>query len=927
MPNPLRMNRLLLGTAGLTVDESTYVQAVAGAGVSNISWNSRTGLSRNSILWSVHNWRGGSSSLDSPDSTKIITDYSDNWKSNWSQSQDHRIILDEREFTSGSPELVDVFRILSHPSIGTASIMVYGSRTDFDPKWKWPLRISSFPGELQALELNSLRGIWPSNELVQLQEATRNMPRSEMLIMRGGVRDGLLQILSLPFKIRTGHILMIGPLDFRWRDVYQQVHTLMAETQAGAISFFPLPPTGPLSGHLNELVRQISHNMPYDLALTGAFLGGAMNVIDPRMIDLAAMEGIARNLGRRLKLHPPKRSLLLDPNTTNRLKLGWDMSMPLHILGSALESRAGALPFDHESDSGVGLSEIAKAEQEAREAELTEEPRRFVQGELKKLSGEEWTSETRGLVLNREYYLDVFIGPEGEGSIGADQGISEQLFGWEERDSCTLQVIFAEPGQWDDVFTGALELPRRGTSTKCRFAFSPTKPGAFVGRIIMYYRGRILQTALLKSTVMPSEADLQLAVNLPPLSFSIEAEVYDTLGNLPNRRPFDACLVLNHTSTDTPGMTVAGSHSAYFASLDVVRQQMASISQCLSKVALDKRYSADLLDGKSASLLCELANEGSWLYRRLVVDIMNRSSAGKDLADSKYLQIVCVDPDTVLPLEFVYAYPPPPDGGAQVCPNAKAALEKGECPPSCRPDKSPAPHVCPLGFWGLSKVIERHQHNPDLPKSAQVKRDPFGSRTGLLVEGQCLLATSNQIKGESVELLEQVKSAWKPGVNVVSDWEDWKTAIKEKKPILLLALPHSVGVGADIGLEINGDSFKSVLINESFVRGDPDKSPIVLLLGCDTGGAADPATYAKHVAVFRQAQAALVLGTVATILGKHAVKVAADLVRHIVDSASLPESLFGEVLLHVKRNAVKESNFMAMCLVAYGDADWRLMNL
>ncbi|MDP3030924.1 MAG: hypothetical protein Q8N33_02500, partial [Rhodocyclaceae bacterium] len=82
--------------------------------------------------------------------------------------------------------------------------------------------------------------------------------------------------------------------------------------------------------------------------------------------------------------------------------------------------------------------------------------------------------------------------------------------------------------------------------------------------------------------------------------------------------------------------------------------------------------------------------------------------------------------------------------------------------------------------------------------------------------------------------------------------------------------------------------------------------------------------YTRHVTVFRQADAALVLGTVGTVLGEDAAKVAAKIVEQLVATSTNSTERFGEVLRQVKRDAVADSLMLAMCLVAFGDADWRL---
>src|SRR5262249_32274938 len=163
----------------------------------------------------------------------------------------------------------------------------------------------------------------------------------------------------------------------------------------------------------------------------------------------------------------------------------------------------------------------------------------------------------------------------------------------------------------------------------------------------------------------------------------------------------------------------------------------------------------------------------------------------------------------------------------------------------------------------------------------------------------------------------------KDAVADVKTWSAWQQTVKETKPVLLVALPHAGGKGSNISLEISGDVQKSIFIDESYVKGNSAKPPLVLLLGCDTAKISTTDAYFRYISVFRQAEAALVLGTVATVLGADAAKVAARLVDQLALTARKDPARFGDVLRRVKCRAVADSLMMALCLVAFGDADWR----
>jgi chaperonin GroEL len=583
-------------------------------------------------------------------------------------------------------------------------------------------------------------------------------------------------------------------------------------------------------------------------------------------------------------------------------------------------------------EAGEVEADIGDEESEAKttKPEPTPQPEgaRFLQGNLFKVAGGQNVPEQSGFEVGSNYKLDVFIALPGEGSIQADQAFPDRALNWQRKDSYVLQVIFAEPNQWAEPMIGSLNLPRQGRSSTCAFSFSPTTAGRFSGRITVCYGGRVLQTALLESMVVSRRDEWSQLKDIAPWRFTVEVVVRQTLEDLDRRRRFDASLILNQTPTQQHTATTVSEHGAFINSLDEILPQLKSLNELLSKVAHSRAYSKGLLSKANAALLYDLAYEGNELYHKLVLDnVVKNPAAAAALRDGEYLQIVSAKPDAIIPLEFVYQYPLP-DDGAPVCRNAAQALRSGECPSSCVPTSSPAPHVCPLGFWGLRKVIERHAHNPELQGQAKVEADvsdPRYDRDTLPITGSSLLASSRNVPARSrTELQTCVQETWQGTVHPVSKWKQWKATVQSKQPVLLLALPHAEGTGTGISLEISGQKIRSLLIDESFVHCPSKAPPIVFLLGCDVANVASTEAYVRHIAIFRRANAAIILCTFATVLGSDAAEIAAKLVKGLAKTAQSTGQRFGEVLRQTKREAVAESLMVALCLVGFGDADWYL---
>ena len=120
-------------------------------------------------------------------------------------------------------------------------------------------------------------------------------------------------------------------------------------------------------------------------------------------------------------------------------------------------------------------------------------------------------------------------------------------------------------------------------------------------------------------------------------------------------------------------------------------------------------------------------------------------------------------------------------------------------------------------------------------------------------------------------------------------------------PPQLIEPTHELFVDSPLYAAAGGKTIKSIQIKEAHVRPQESGSyPLAALLGCDTTGTA--MEYGSHVTVFRRKGAAIVIGTIATVFGEHAARVAEQLVNGLKQeqSGKKPERL-GEVMRSIKR--------------------------
>lgn len=923
-------DKQLLGNAGRALDDAAYVEAVAGLGL--LGSNELSSSDGPAIDFSFAPWRGPSVGRQPPRwSRKRLLNAIARWRAGQAGSPSPRVVVAYTPAGGDAPDLFSLFRILTRPEARTRSVFLNARLPQADLRWQMPIRVGAWPEDYAAFGFPRVAKAWPAAGIMKFHELSREQARCEVLVLRGTVRTALQKILAAPFAVRAALVLVVGPTDAPWQQTESLAHALLAETQAGGLSLIGLESPAQLAGPFRTWATELSHNTPLDVSLQTAFGEvAALHLLTKQLIEAAALPATARVVGARLRALAGSAAFRLPTATLSRIGLPSVVAMAsAPALGGELSSRALMLPFDHESQGGTALAEISDAEKAARAGATDAEPNRVLQADVFAIREGKPVKDTRPFVVGQPHRLEAFIGPPGGGALEADKQFPDTQLDWQNADQFTLGVIFSEANQWATPQTGEFVLRRYGTSDRCRFDFTPTKVGPFRGRLTIHYRGRVLQTALLETSVEASREDAAAAPREAAPCLSVETQIHGNLTTLDDRRRFDAHLVLNKTVDGTPTLQAAGDGGAYISSLDDVKQQLESISARLNTVASDaERYSKGLKSKACAEMLVKLASEGRVLFGKLVIDHIDRSAAARKLRDSEYLQIVATKADAVIPLELVYEYAEPA-ANAKVCPNAQKALLDGKCPADCIPEESPAAHVCPMGFWGLRKVIERHVHKQEPAPEVYVSAvEAIAGRDVISLKGVALLAASKNVPARARKSLEaSVAKSWKKSgaLNAVKEWKQWRTTVKAKRPTLLVLLPHSGGVNTEISLEISGDPLETKFIDKHYLRPATDRPPpLVLLLGCDVAGAGDAKIYNSHVAHFRRNGAPVILGTLAVIEGGDAATAASMIVEQLVSIVSSKPARFGEVLRAAKRQAMTKGLLMVLGLVGFGDADWQL---
>lgn len=513
----------------------------------------------------------------------------------------------------------------------------------------------------------------------------------------------------------------------------------------------------------------------------------------------------------------------------------------------------------------------------------------------------------------------------------------------------TVQLVWRDGGGQDHTDSKPMLLPpdRTARSGDCDLHIHVPDGERYVSAEIMFrYRGRTFEAVRLEAFALaPDEAQgPQHEVRV-----RVQASRREVI-ELADSQPVDAVFVFGHeralaaqdSAAPAPSsLRVFGGQGGSSFNLSdakvaikwlnetlftteklVVRRHAAQGQANVAEGAGDRAQ--DVLDADDPNvrvLLRDMARHGAGLYNHLL------SQGFTDPGER--IQVLNHEPNTYVPLEFVYdrGYPV---SDAKLCASGLQALKSGAgaCPvcsiPAPDDQRSDAPVICPFGFWSLRKIIERLA----LGDAGQVS-SPGAGRRSLPVIDSVAFASSHLVPQDERRATQEVLQQSFGRLFVADDWTQWKKAM-QAHPSLLLLLPHH-GIQAALDyLEIGDEQLAEDLgklsrgqIDRQYVNLDGrDPGPIVLLLGCQTAGETETG-YVEMTQLIQQQHASIVLGTLAQILGRHAAPLARELVAELV-AVEDAQADFGTIMRRVRRRMLGRGYLMALCLVALGDAEWRL---
>jgi hypothetical protein len=858
----------------------------------------------------------------------------------------------EYEFSRTGESSLWFLEELGRPEVGVDSVYL-GDNDDRNViAWDFPLRIGMLDDPISRELRSDLEQLKFHDELltdnhIELVGSNKSSFNCHVLLLPHDLKSAAAALLNGPTTLNTDCVIVIGRVNEARKRILPLILTIKSQSNASGVCLSPVSIMELDDYHLDtrqiwfkEFIRHISHNEPLDVALFRARPHFHMDAVTPlifaspklirdsRLSDLLIKFQERLSRADKVESETVTKAIREAVSSENDLQTFEELSrnyttesvLPVHELDWSAESR-----------TATSFSKMKKAAEEAlRNVPAKPTRTRYIQAEIWEHDGENGkrrVADDTGLLISKTYSVIVFIGTPNKVSISADQPFSDQELP-QGKNEHELKVIFTEANISSEAMVSTIVLPKYGDSSQCEFVIRvPENLTFFCARITIAYRNRVLQTALLEANVFFDSPGQKIKeLDKKGIQLLVESVIRPGMQDLTERKLFDGAFVVNHDRSGTSQITSLVGDDAELISIEGIADKIKWFDDTISDVAKSWEKFGALNSKKSQDLLRNCAWNGVALYKALM--------AGREegvLRNAERIQIVSAKYGSRLPLEFVYGRRAPEDG-APICEHAKQALLDGHCDASCPTGKNEKTTVCPLGFWGLNRVIERHAYDAqaikDMPNADfALQAEPMSDRRRLKVLTCAVVAASDNVDNYEPNSISNVVSklagATNNNVNRVGTWDDWVADIEKRSPSLLVLLPHTT---KDIGtglpkIEISGDQdLKVVDLQVEHVLGPTrDPRPLVVLMGCKTASPDIP--YESIIVEVRRLGAALVVGTGSTILGRHAAPVTAAFIEAISRVGENGIS-FGDIMLDVRRKMIADGLLMSLCLTSYGDTDW-----
>lgn len=905
--------RRVLGGWGHRLSDDKLVRAVIGAGV----------LEANSHL------------IDEDDLAASLRSYflDGDWSLGWQFPQKSLAHLTPQEAAKAAAGALGSLavepEIGNHPDLYTTIRFLASAAAPYvrageihEPSWHWPLRVGFLSDRPSTALRKSVSGSWRD-----LRDLVKAQTDCDLLLLPWSVSEAD-QKKELPPAGRVGLVVVMGPIDVPSREVGRVADRLALRFSAEGCHLANRP-ENPAPWFAN-LIKHLAHNLSLDVALTLARHNVTRRphytTMSSGLEAVARLEWVIGGFAHYLMLLGGRPIEI--PAGLGGLLPGFDLSgsVPAGAVGDYLNQALNNRSFQylHETNEASAFATLVRATaglpspgelatangggQGAGEGGEGGEQIRILNGTVK--DGE--VQHRLALEADKEYRLEVWIGVMSEESItqpGAPAFPAEELPAGPQQ----IDVVFTCLGNRPEVQRGQVTLPERGDSDRFPFVLRFTRRGVVFGRLALTHGGRVLQTALVRAEVVKERPS-----RLGQPEIEVEEVIRTSFGAVAEEEQFDLAVVVNRGPTGKKTASAISKTGVSLRSIDGLQAGITELKDALTSIADDPDAFASITSDDSLALLFGLANAGAALHKSFEIDHGIKPGFFK----RGRIQIISAAPDSYLPVELLYALQPP--DVPKLCKNWKKSVLAGKCESCEALDPNDEIPICLTGFWGVRYVVERHVHNPrytELLGDYVLQNELAAGRNEINPLESILWGLSKNVLAQDRTALQRAFSKKHFAATKVGTWKDLQEKMGPINPSMLFLLPHTEHMAPLVpGSEIGGKLDKINKIPD-FVGPRREKRYVVVLLGCDTASTDIP--FQGMVPEFRRAGAAVIVTTINTILGRHAVPVAKELLRILKDGGIADRSM-GDAMRDLRRRALSDGYPMVLSVVAFGDADWRI---
>jgi hypothetical protein len=847
-------------------------------------------------------------------------------------------------------------------SFGGQTIHLAASSPVHVVEWKWPLTLGVAPGE-GSVALAQAIARTRSDGPEWRQCTTRIEPSavSDILLFADGP-NARASLDRAPVPMSADLLVLCCIARTGWPEVARQAENLLALTQSHAILAVSEPSTR--LDWFWSFVMELTHNVAVDEAAARVH-GPEVALWSTReFIEKAVLEEFIKPLSKRIKASNMPLSLNMArlPRWSGRLaaKLGARKAIeilkhdavfsaesegaslisemaraaalppePEEVLVSSLDDDSGAeesISFElavepvamPEAEEGVGGDEMATPVAGFDAAVVAPAPAakkaakpvgRYLQPKVTALQQTRLKPE-QALEAGKPYLVTVNIGPLAKGRLSGGQAMPEPPVAPEDA-GVMLAVVFTErnsspAGELKTVF-----LPRTGTSSECGFEFVASAAArVFEGWISVYHNNRLLHEGVLRSEVVggadsgeevPSKPEFVLGASPRPLSLGVDGQA-----------PAAGTVRLEASGA----LTAVQGVNAASVQLTGLKPAVDALSAEFDQIEWDTLHDWSK-NKKAAERLSRIAQLGWQMWR----EVSSNPITERIVEGAGPLVVHAADAGIRAPLELCYDLPQP-KSTASICKGAAEALRSGQDCGNCEAKQQSRDVVCPLGFWGMRRVIEWHGESAEKRggDTVEITNEPVRGRNRLAPLDKVLRAQSAIVKGKDSKKLEaSLKKNAPRRLLVAADWDAWARLVKMESPTMLLLMPHVDHNRMPPAMEIQDDFKDPPGIDTTDVVGPAPQSPLVLLLGC--GAAHASVDFMSLPAQFRRSRAAYVIAPIAELYAGDAPEIARAFIECVAAGKGRARPA-GEVLLETKRRLLGEGRLAGLMLLAAGDANW-----